>query len=43
MKAVVKQHVDTCWQWGWNEYQYFSAHSAYAEYGCWGATESYQV
>ena len=32
MKAVVKEHVGTCWQWGWDEYNYFAAQSAYAEY-----------
>lgn len=42
MKAVVKEHVGTCWQWGWDEYNYFTAQSAYSEYGCWGATETYQ-
>ena len=42
MKAVVKEHVGTCWQWGWDEYNYFAAQSAYSEYGCWGATETYQ-
>jgi len=42
MKAVVKQHVDTCWQWGWNEYNYFAAQTRASGYGCWGATETYE-
>ena len=39
MKDVVKQNVDTCYRFGWDEYQYFSAAGKYSEYGCWGATE----
>ena len=40
MKAVVKQHVDTCWQFGWDVYNYFSSFGMYSTYGCWGAVES---
>lgn len=28
-------------QFGWDEYEYFTAHGACSEYGCWGATESW--
>eukprot|EP01045_Picozoa_sp_COSAG04_P012702 COSAG04_NODE_865_length_9768_cov_3.722130_2_plen_573_part_00 len=41
MKEVVKQHVDTCWQFGWTVYNYFAAQGKVSEYGCFGATESW--
>lgn len=41
MTAVVKGHVGLCWQFGWDEYEYFSAEGACSEYGCWGSVESY--
>ena len=41
MKAIVKGHIDACWQWGWDEYNYFAAKNQYSMYGCWGATETY--
>ena len=41
MAAAVKENVDTCWQYGWDSYNYFSAAGEYSGYGCWGATEEY--
>jgi hypothetical protein len=41
MAAVVKQHIDTCWQFGWAAYNYFAAVSRDSEYGCFGATEDW--
>ena len=43
MEDVVKSHVETCWQFGWDEYQYFEGSARGADgYGCWGATEDWK-
>eukprot|EP00040_Diaphanoeca_grandis_P028097 m.161388 g.161388 ORF g.161388 m.161388 type:complete len:769 (+) comp31231_c0_seq3:377-2683(+) len=41
MTQVVKNHIDYCWQFGWDEYNYFAAEGKVSGYGCWGSTETF--